>query len=312
MGDAIAQRILFKKWSKLTVVLLQLRDPELVKKIGAATALEVRSTGIPYVFAPCIAEKCSEDFDLLGLCCHIDEEHHLEAGYGVRTSLLDFLFRINIEIYKQPKEERIVRTWGTTAPGLPYVEETITNAGNWLIGGDLEVIEPIKYHDGLDCFRLSPVQLRQEFDRCIADAVFAFQLRNPVHNGHALLMTDTRRRLLNRGYKNPILLVHPLGGYTKADDVPISWRMKQHEKALAAIPFFGHVLMTLMKKRKHVFFGSSMHLSPKWITLPIDMDSLRSLRQPFFNVQVKAKASIPFEEPYINGGLVHDRQIFMR
>ncbi|KAK8499464.1 hypothetical protein V6N12_011549 [Hibiscus sabdariffa] len=26
---------------------------------------------------------CSEDFDLLGLCCHIDDEHHLEAGYGV-------------------------------------------------------------------------------------------------------------------------------------------------------------------------------------------------------------------------------------
>ncbi|XP_039061865.1 protein DEHYDRATION-INDUCED 19 homolog 5-like isoform X2 [Hibiscus syriacus] len=26
---------------------------------------------------------CSEDFDLLGLCCHIDEEHHLEAGYRV-------------------------------------------------------------------------------------------------------------------------------------------------------------------------------------------------------------------------------------
>ncbi|KAI4350340.1 hypothetical protein L6164_004804 [Bauhinia variegata] len=31
------------------------RDPELVKKIGAATALEVRATGIPYAFAPCIA-----------------------------------------------------------------------------------------------------------------------------------------------------------------------------------------------------------------------------------------------------------------
>ncbi|CAO2207675.1 unnamed protein product [Urochloa humidicola] len=31
------------------------RDPELVKKIGAATALEVRATGIPYVFAPCVA-----------------------------------------------------------------------------------------------------------------------------------------------------------------------------------------------------------------------------------------------------------------
>ncbi|KAL8210511.1 hypothetical protein R6Q57_004948 [Mikania cordata] len=31
------------------------RDPVLIKKIGAATALEVRATGIPYTFAPCIA-----------------------------------------------------------------------------------------------------------------------------------------------------------------------------------------------------------------------------------------------------------------
>ncbi|GMP91806.1 hypothetical protein CsSME_00042323 [Camellia sinensis var. sinensis] len=31
------------------------RDPNLVRRIGAATALEVRATGIPYVFAPCIA-----------------------------------------------------------------------------------------------------------------------------------------------------------------------------------------------------------------------------------------------------------------
>ncbi|CAI9771303.1 unnamed protein product [Fraxinus pennsylvanica] len=138
----------------------------------------------------------------------------------------------DIEIYKHNKEERIARTWGTTAHGLPYVEEAITSAGNWLIGGDLEVIEPIKYNDGLDRFRLSPSQLRDEFARRNADAVFAFQLRNPVHNGHALLMTDTRRRLLEMGYTNPVLLLHPLGGYTKADDVPLSWRMKQHEKVL--------------------------------------------------------------------------------
>ncbi|KAL5830703.1 hypothetical protein ACOSQ3_016121 [Xanthoceras sorbifolium] len=31
------------------------RDPDLVKRIGSATALEVRATGIDYVFAPCIA-----------------------------------------------------------------------------------------------------------------------------------------------------------------------------------------------------------------------------------------------------------------
>lgn len=138
----------------------------------------------------------------------------------------------SIEIYKHNKEERIARTWGTTAPGLPYVEEVITRAGNWLIGGDVEVLKPIKYHDGLDQYRLSPKQLRHEFDKRQADAVFAFQLRNPVHNGHALLMNDTRRRLLETGFKNPILLLHPLGGFTKADDVPLDVRMEQHSKVL--------------------------------------------------------------------------------
>ncbi|CAN6463586.1 unnamed protein product [Victoria cruziana] len=137
-----------------------------------------------------------------------------------------------IQIYKHHKEERIARTWGTTAPGLPYVEKAISPAGNWLIGGDLEVLEPIKYNDGLDHYRLSPQELRKEFDRREADAVFAFQLRNPVHNGHALLMNDTRRRLLDMGYRNPILLLHPLGGFTKEDDVPLDVRMEQHSKVL--------------------------------------------------------------------------------
>ncbi|KDP39682.1 hypothetical protein JCGZ_02702 [Jatropha curcas] len=39
----------------MKISFLLTRDPELVKRIGAATALEVRATGIPYVFAPCIA-----------------------------------------------------------------------------------------------------------------------------------------------------------------------------------------------------------------------------------------------------------------
>ncbi|VVA98673.1 unnamed protein product [Arabis nemorensis] len=167
----------------------------------------------------------------------IDDEQKAKIGESKRVALVDsdgnpVAILSDIEIYKHPKEERIARTWGTTAPGLPYVEEAITNAGNWLIGGDLEVLEPVKYNDGLDRFRLSPAELRKELEKRGADAVFAFQLRNPVHNGHALLMTDTRRRLLEMGYKNPILLLHPLGGYTKADDVPLSWRMKQHEKVL--------------------------------------------------------------------------------
>ncbi|KAL1369710.1 hypothetical protein AAHE18_01G007700 [Arachis hypogaea] len=167
----------------------------------------------------------------------IDDETKGRIGSSLHVALVGPLgdcvaILRSIEIYKHNKEERIARTWGTTAPGLPYVDEVITPSGDWLIGGDLEVLKPIKYSDGLDNYRLSPKQLRKEFESRKADAVFAFQLRNPVHNGHALLMNDTRKRLLEMGYKNPILLLHPLGGFTKADDVPLDVRMEQHSKVL--------------------------------------------------------------------------------
>ena len=62
------------------------------------------------------------------------------------------------------------------------------DSGNWLVGGDLEGLDRIMWNDGLDKWRLTPTELRQRFKELGADAVFAFQLRNPVHNGHALLM----------------------------------------------------------------------------------------------------------------------------
>ena len=37
----------------------------------------------------------------------------------------------------------------------------------------------------------------------------------------AVPLQDTREMILSRNYKTPLLLLHPLGGWTKADDVPL-------------------------------------------------------------------------------------------
>lgn len=139
------------------------------------------------------------------------------------------------------------------------------------------MFERIRWHDGLDEYRKMPNELRREFRKRNADAVFAFQLRNPIHNGHALLMKvshlgpwyvqykngnvfqpdelfilalkiqdtckhyndmlhhltqDTHKKLIERGFKKPVLLLHPLGGWTKQDDVPLPVRIKQHHAVL--------------------------------------------------------------------------------
>ena len=143
----------------------------------------------------------------------------------------------NVAILRKPeffgalKEERVSRQFGTAHHKQPYIA-LIYSYGDWLVGGDLEVLNPIKWNDGLDQFRLTPRQLREEFKARNSDAVYAFQLRNPIHNGHALLMQDTHRRLVEKGYKNPVLLLHPLGGFTKDDDVPLPTRMLQHKAVL--------------------------------------------------------------------------------
>ena len=49
---------------------------------------------------------------------------------------------------------------------------------------------------------------------------------------HSPLDTKPRRQLESRGYKRPVLLLHPLGGWTKDDDVPLAVRMEQHKAVL--------------------------------------------------------------------------------
>jgi 3'-phosphoadenosine 5'-phosphosulfate synthase len=108
----------------------------------------------------------------------------------------------------------------------------IMSGGDWLVGGEVEVFQRIQWNDGLDQYRFTPREIRAKLKEMHADATFAFQLRNPIHNGHALLMQDTREQLKGRGYKRPVLLLHPLGGWTKEDDGPLPVRIKQHEAVL--------------------------------------------------------------------------------
>mmetsp|Transcript_87914 Transcript_87914/g.226650 ORF Transcript_87914/g.226650 Transcript_87914/m.226650 type:complete len:667 (+) Transcript_87914:82-2082(+) len=131
------------------------------------------------------------------------------------------------EVYQHMKEERAGRTFGITHKGHPYID-MINAAGDFLVGGRIKVLKPIVYNDGMDHFRLTPAQLKAKFAELGADAVFAFQLRNPVHNGHALLMQDTAAKLKAKGFKKPVLWLSPLGGWTKDDDVPLKTRMDQH------------------------------------------------------------------------------------
>lgn len=121
----------------------------------------------------------------------------------------------NPEFYPHRKEERCCRQFGTNNPGHPYVR-LIRDSGDWLVGGDLEVLERIKWNDGLDHYRLTPNEIRIKCQEIGADAVFAFQLRNPIHNGHALLMqvgADTKVFAQTTMFIRYLSIYHCISGY---------------------------------------------------------------------------------------------------
>ncbi|KAB0798408.1 hypothetical protein PPYR_09401 [Photinus pyralis] len=162
-----------------------------------------------------------------------EDKVRLEDSSTISLYHNDTLYAIlrNPEFFPHRKEERAARQFGTTNEKHPYIK-MIYESGDWVVGGDLKVLQRVKWHDRLDKYRLTPMELRAKCNAKGADAVFAFQLRNPIHNGHALLMTQTRDQLKQRGYKNPVLLLHPLGGWTKDDDVPLTTRILQHKAVL--------------------------------------------------------------------------------
>ncbi|XP_070608345.1 bifunctional 3'-phosphoadenosine 5'-phosphosulfate synthase 2 isoform X1 [Erythrolamprus reginae] len=205
-----------------------MREKEYLQVIHFGTLLDgmgkidiFKLDGVINLSIPIVLPISTEDKERLEGCSAFTLEYN-----GQRVAILK-----NPEFFEHRKEERCARVWGTTCAKHPHVK-MVMESGDWLAGGELLVLERIKWNDGLDQYRLTPLELREKFREMNADAVFAFQLRNPVHNGHALLMQDTKRRLLERGYKNPVLLLHPLGGWTKDDDVPLAWRMQQHAAVL--------------------------------------------------------------------------------
>jgi 3'-phosphoadenosine 5'-phosphosulfate synthase len=139
----------------------------------------------------------------------------------------------NVEIYENRKEEIVSRMYGVIDPDHPYIHN-IYMGGDFLIGGEVELLDRIRYNDGLDQWRKTATELMQEFQDKGADTVYAFQTRNPTHSGHAYLMRSAGEDLKRKGYQKPILWLSPLGGWTKSDDVPLDVRVKQHEQVLAS------------------------------------------------------------------------------
>ena len=125
---------------------------------------------------------------------------------------------IDIEdIYDYDAKSEAELTYGTTDDKHPGVAYLYSQAPHY-VGGEVTVLENVFAHEFSE-YRLTPLQLRDKIGANDWSTVVAFQTRNPIHRAHeyltkcALEITDG-------------LVIHPLVGGTKGDDIPADVRME--------------------------------------------------------------------------------------
>jgi sulfate adenylyltransferase/3'-phosphoadenosine 5'-phosphosulfate synthase len=128
------------------------------------------------------------------------------------------------DIFGYDKTREAERCFGTTETAHPGVARLYAQ-GDMLIGGPVQVLRR-PAHTQFGEYRLTPLETRKKMDEAGWKTVVGFQTRNPVHRAHEYLQKVALETIDG-------LMLHPLVGATKSDDVPAEVRMRTYEEILA-------------------------------------------------------------------------------
>jgi sulfate adenylyltransferase len=152
-----------------------------------------------------------------------DERAKLKIGDDVALRSRDgrLLAALHLaEIFKYDKQleaERIYQTAEEKHPGV----KALYAQGDYLLGGHVSVVDYSRRHEFAP-YRYTPRELRALFAERCWRSVVAFQTRNPVHRAHEYIQKCALETVDG-------LLLHPIVGETKSDDIPAAVRLRAYE-----------------------------------------------------------------------------------
>lgn len=124
------------------------------------------------------------------------------------------------EIYKYDREREARLVYRTTDEAHPGVKN-LYRRGDIHLGGRIQVLQD-RTDTTFPDYRLTPAQMRRAFAQRGWKKIVGFQTRNPIHRAHEYITKCALETVDG-------LLIHPMIGATKDDDIPAEVRLKCYE-----------------------------------------------------------------------------------
>lgn len=141
-----------------------------------------------------------------------------ERNIPVAIMKAEEIFELDLDPYCQ----NVFKTNDSAHPGVKVVKDS----GNLFLGGELMALLNRPEREAIsDNYYRDPLTTREYFAHKDWKTVVAFQTRNPIHRAHEYII-----KIALEPYDG--LMIHPIVGETKKDDIPADIRMRCYEVLL--------------------------------------------------------------------------------